>query len=284
MDKKQERLEVIKNIKKAISLNQLNSKVEIGDHVVTEADREAKIYNYDIEKKNPINKIKAEIARHIANKLTNKINVDTKIVGLENIKDIKGGAIITSNHFNPVDNTVIRLLTNKLKKHLEIVIQESNVFMNGFLGFLMNNCYTIPLSDSKEYMKFKFYPSIEKFLKRKDFILIYPEQEMWFNYKKPRPPKIGAFHMAAKYNVPIIPVFIEIRNIDGYDENGFQKVKYILHILKPIYPDINKQLKDNKDEMQKLDYEMKVKAYENIYGKKLTYDFNPEEDIAGYTK
>ena len=140
MDKKQERLEVIKNIKKAISLNQLNSKVEIGDHVVTEADREAKIYNYDIEKKNPINKIKAEIARHIANKLTNKINVDTKIVGLENIKDIKGGAIITSNHFNPVDNTVIRLLTNKLKKHLEIVIQESNVFMNGFLGFLMNNC------------------------------------------------------------------------------------------------------------------------------------------------
>ena len=40
------------------------------------------------------------------------------------------------------------------------------------------------------------------------------EQEMWFNYRKPRPPKRGAYYYAAKFNVPIVSFFVEIRDMD----------------------------------------------------------------------
>ena len=39
------------------------------------------------------------------------------------------------------------------------------------------------------------------------WVLIYPEQEMWFNYRKPRPPKRGSYFYAAEAEVPIILVF-----------------------------------------------------------------------------
>ena len=53
-------------------------------------------------------------------------------------------------------------------------------------------------------MSKNFIPTIRDLLNDKSLILIYPEEEMWFNYRKPRPPKPGAYHYAAKYNVPII--------------------------------------------------------------------------------
>ena len=105
---------------------------------------------------------------------------------------------------------------------------------------------------------------------------------MWFNYRKPRPPKPGAYHYAAKYNVPIIPCFVKIEDTEEYEDNGFKKSKYTLYIMKPIFPDTSKDLKQNKEEMREKDYNLKKEAYEKAYGKKLDYKFNPEEDIAGW--
>ena len=51
MEKSQDRLEVINNIKKAVESNELNSKVELGDPFVTKEDREKVILNYDTKKK-----------------------------------------------------------------------------------------------------------------------------------------------------------------------------------------------------------------------------------------
>ena len=50
--------------------------------------------------------------------------------------------------------------------------------------------------------------------------------------------------------------------------------------MEPIYPDPNKSIKENKEEMRKKDYAAKVKAYEEAYGKKLDYKFE-DDDIAG---
>ena len=86
---------------------------------------------------------------------------------------------------------------------------------------------------------------------------------------------------AAKFNVPIIPCFVEMREIaDEYEPNGFNKLKYTLHIMPPIYPDKNISLKENKDNLKQKDYELKKKAFEESYGREMTYDFN-DKDIAG---
>ena len=89
-------------------------------------------------------------------------------------------------------------------------------------------------------------------------------------------------NILSKYNVPIISCFVKIEDTDEYEENGFKKSKYTLYIMDPIYPDPSKDLRQNKDEMRKKDYEQKIQAYEQAYGKKLDYTFIPEEDIAGW--
>lgn len=282
MEKDKERLAVIENIKRAVSNETFNVKVENDDPVVTDEQREDIVLNYDIFYHSLSKKIKRILARRIVNNYTKFFNGDTEIFGIDKLKDIKGGAIITCNHFNVMDSTIIRKLMMDLKKEkkLAIVIEESNIFLPGKFNLLTNNCNTIPLSSSRLYMKNKFYPAMKKRLNDGDWILIYPEEEMWFNYKKPRPLKPGAYHFAIKYNVPIISCFIEMREKDEYDDNGFRKIKFILHIMGVINPEENSSNRELKEKLMNEDYKLKVKAFEEAYGKKLNYDFD-SWDIAG---
>ena len=282
MEKDKERLAVIENIKRAVSNETFNVKVENDDPVVTDEQREDIVLNYDIFYHSLSKKIKRILARRIVNNYTKFFNGDTEIVGIDKLRDIKCGAIITCNHFNVMDSTIIRKLMMDLKreKKLAIVIEESNIFLPGKFNLLTNNCNTIPLSSSRLYMKNKFYPAMEKRLNDGDWILIYPEEEMWFNYKKPRPLKPGAYHFAIKYNVPIISCFIEMREKDEYDDNGFRKIKFILHIMGVIKPEDNSSNRELKEKLMNEDYKLKVKAFEEAYGKKLNYDFD-SWDIAG---
>ena len=284
MDK--ERLKVIENIKSALERGDTFAKVELNDPVITDEDIRRVIYPFDNLRKKPINKLKAYIARVIANRETKKINTSTEIVGLENALGIEGGAIITCNHFNIIDNTIPRVLAQRCDrgKRFDIVVQASNVFMDGFFGFLMKNCNTLPVCASPHYTAKNLKPAIEKLLKRGDFILIYPEQEMWFNYKKPRNLREGAYHFAYDFNVPIIPCFIEMRETDGFDAQGFKNIKHILHVMPPIYPDKSLTQRDGRAKMQELDRQYKNQCYERIYGISPDTEFIPERDIAGYHK
>lgn len=282
MEKNQERLKVIENIKNAVKEEDFNRKVELGDPVMTEEQREKLILNYDSLKKKFKNKVNFEITNDFTGVLTRAINKNTEIVGLENLKGVKGG-IITSNHFHFVDTTIIRYAMSKIHKvkKYAIIVQETNFLMTGFFGWLIRNNKTIPLSLNHKYIVENFEPTIKEMLEDEGFVLIYPEEEMWFNYRKPRPPRPGAYHYAAKYNVPIIPCFTEIVDTDEVGKDGFKKTKYVLHIMPPIYPDKEKDVKINKTEMKEKDYSLKVEAYEKAYGKKLDYSFE-ESDIAGF--
>ena len=65
------------------------------------------------------------------------------------------------------------------------------------------------------------------------------------------------------------------------DTEEFKRVKYVLHILDPIYPDPEKNERDNSFDMMKKDYEQKKAAYEQIYKRPLDYVFS-DSDIAGW--
>lgn len=285
MEKDKERLQVIENIRQATENQIFNMKVEVNDHIVTKEEREHIILKYDNRKKKLRNKAKTIVARSIVDSLTEYYNFNTEIRGIENIKNIKTGAIITSNHFSKIDNTVIRYLMHKIgkKRKFDIIVQESNIFMSGSLGWLLKNNRTIPINKDHKYIAHNFEPTLEKLFNQKHFVLIYPEEEMWYNYKKPRPGKIGAYHYACKYNVPIIPCFIEMRNTDKMGDDGFYIQKYILHIMPAIYPDNTKDFKEDKENLRKKDYDLKVAKYEEVYHKKLEYTFNEKEDIAGWS-
>ena len=284
MEKNAERLQVIKNIEKAVNEQDYNRKVEIHDHKVTEEERNTIILKYDNKKRKIRNKAKTIVARQIADTITEYINIKTNIIGIANAKGIHTGAIITSNHFNKIDNTIIRYLMHRVGRgrKFDIIVQDSNIFMPGTLGWLIKNNRTIPINKDHKYISNNFEPAMKKFFQKKHFVLIYPEEEMWYNYKLPRPGKIGAYHYACKYNVPIIPCFIEMNNTEKIDNDGFYVQRYTLHVMEPIYPDLSKDFKVAKEELRQKDYEMKIKKYEEVYGEKLDYTFNLEKDIAGW--
>ena len=280
----EERMKVIENIGTAVSDGDLFRKAELFDPVITAEDIKRVIEPFDTARRKPINKIKARIARGIAESETRKRNTRTVIVGLENALSVEGGALITQNHFSIMDNTIARLLAMKCgrRRAFDVVIQETNVFMTGFFGFLMKNCYTLPVSRSASYMARNLKPTLKLRLDDGHFVLIYPEQELWFNYKKPRDAREGAYHYAAEFMKPIIPTFVTMENTDEIGEDGFYVQRHTLHVMDPIYPDPQKTVRENRDEMRERDLQLKRKCYEQTYGITLDPVFIPERDIAGY--
>jgi 1-acyl-sn-glycerol-3-phosphate acyltransferase len=109
-------------------------------------------------------------------------------------------------------------------------------------------------------------------LSRNEKILIYPEQAMWWNYRKPRPLKDGAFRLAAKNNAPIIPFFLTMRDSERIGADGFPIQAYTVHILPPIYPDPEKTVRENTEIMKNRNFELWKEVYESTYGIPLSYD------------
>jgi hypothetical protein len=276
--------EVINNIKKNIENNELNKKVEIGDPNLSEDEIQKYINDFYRNKKKLSYFFKNKIANKTVKKISKELYPDIKINGLEklDLADLSNGAIITSNHFNPLDSYNIRkIVEEKLHKKLYIVVQDTNLAMPGFLGFLFNNIEVIPLSKSPNYIIKKFVPELKKILSKGDFILIYPEEEMWFNYRLPRPCKRGAYQFAHELDVPVISCFVKMIDTDKTDNDEFNKVKYEVSINKVIYPEAGESVKSDSRKMAEVDYEARKKAYEDAYNKKLNYEFDIS-DIAGW--
>ena len=92
---------VIENIKAALRDEDDSRKVELGDPKLSKQERTAVCFGFIKKRKAVRYKLANRAARTIENIVGWAINRDTEIVGIENIKSVKGGAIVTSNHFNP---------------------------------------------------------------------------------------------------------------------------------------------------------------------------------------
>lgn len=227
-------------------------------------------------------KLSSKIKTFFANKLgskfyenmiKNKQLIIKEVKGLENLKILKGGTIFTCNHFNMCDNYAIyKALKPYLKKKmLWKVIREGNYTNSPKpFSFFFQNCNTLPLSSNTQTMR-KLIIAIKRLLQKGENILIYPEQAMWWNYKKPRPFKPGAFSFAVSSNVPVVPMFITMTDSDHLEENGFYTQEYTIHILKPIYPQENLTKQENIEYIKNENYNAWVKVYEEFYGKKLEF-------------
>lgn len=230
-------------------------------------------------------KFKNIIAQTIINLDTLVLMAHTQIKNKHRAKGPQHGAIVTTNHFKQTDSLPIKKLANRWHKKLYVVIEDSNLKLPGFFGFLMNNINAIPIVQSYQYLGREFPKHLQKVFDKKGWVLIYPEQEIWYNYRKPRPLQKGAYYYAAKAKVPIISCFVEIQDLPEMEKNSreFYKTRYILHVLPTIYPVDRLTVDQNAKRLRDIDYMQKKKAYEKAYGKKLTYDFD-YDDIAGYVK
>lgn len=235
-------------------------------------------------------KLSSKISRKIANTVGDKyflglIKKDVLVIdgvtGEENLSALQNGAIVTCNHFSPFDNYIVFHCIRKYlpRKYLYKVIREGN-YTNfpGLYGFLFRHCNTLPLSRNRRTMM-NFMSATNTLLKRGESILIYPEQAMWWNYRKPRPFKVGGFKMAYKAGVPVVPTFITMEHDkERVDESGYPVQRHTLHIMPAIYPDTTLGEKAGAEKMMQDAYAMYKAKYEEVYKTPLVYgEENAEE-------
>lgn len=163
-----------------------------------------------------------------------------KTLGVENIP--KGeGALICPNHLHGLDSVVI-VLTNK--RTIRVLAKES-LFKNPILRWLASIFGVYPVKQnnkSMETMKISL-----KLLKNSELLLIFPEGTR-NGMAKGVKPKDGAIKLAARANVPIIPV-----GIQG-SFKPFTKVK--LNIGKPIKYNLTKEELNDKEKLRELTDEL----------------------------
>ena len=274
MEKSKEKLEILKKIDEYerkgmwdVDVNEDPPSTELEPHQI------------DYLRKKISSKVKARIASKMGEIFFEKMIKNNQMIikevkGIENFLAVEGGAIITSNHFNANDNyaihrSLIPYLKNKNKFYK--VIREGNYTgFKGLFGFLFRNANTLPLSSNMETMK-NFMRAIKELLERGEKILIYPEQAMWWNYRKPRPLKDGAFKLAVNNNAPIIPCFITMEDSEFIDPDGFNVQAYTINFLKPIYPNSELTKKENIEYMRNRNFQLWKECYESTYGIPLVY-------------
>ena len=225
-------------------------------------------------------KIKTAIANKMGRKFFEKMIKEGAVVidgmeGGEYLRLLKDtGAVITCNHFGIPDNYILYHCIQKSlkKKRLYKVIREGNYTgFSGLFGFLFRNCNTLPLSSNRRTMV-NFMSAADTLLKRGEAVLIYPEQGMWWNYRKPRPFKIGAFKIAVRAGVPVLPTFITMKDDETkLDEHNYPLQHYTLHVMPPVYPDKTLSEKQAAEKMKEDTFALYKAKYEEVYGVPLAY-------------
>lgn len=204
------------------------------------------------------------------------------MTGAEHLSALEKGAMLTCNHFSAFDNYIVFHCIRKYlpKKYLYKIIREGN-YTNfpGIYGFLFRHCNTLPLSRNRRTM-INFSSAVNTLLQNGETVLIYPEQEMWWNYRKPRPFKVGAFKMAYRAKVPVIPTLITMRDDETrLDADGYPVQRHTLHILPPVYPEESLGEKAGAQAMCEKAYELCKAKYEEVYKTALVYGEKREENV-----
>lgn len=193
---------------------------------------------------------------------TNKKLFKTVVCGKENLKGIKN-AVVVCNHVNKLDSMAIEHALFPRKVYFTTA--EFNN-MQGFLGDMMRAGRILPMSENFAAQK-NFFDATTRLLRSGNFVTFFPESAEWWLYEKPRPHKNGAYHMAVKNNVPVVPIFITFKPFEGKTKRSDIK-QFFVNILKPIYPNNNLSNKENIEAMRAKAETSWQEIYDIFYNKK----------------
>lgn len=177
-------------------------------------------------------------------RLVSRFYYGVRVEGRENLRRyrdlLSGGAMTVCNHIGRWD---MPCLLHGLGYRKMWIPMYRNSFM-GKDGWLMKHVGGIPVPETRQGLRC-FDEAFNELHAQHQWIHIFPESCSWRYYAPIRPFKIGAFNMAYKYNMPIIPCVISYR-----ERTGFYKIfrstepLLTLHIGEPIVPDTTRSRKE----------------------------------------
>ncbi len=141
-------------------------------------------------------------------------------------------------------------------KKIYYTTQEES-FKIPFVRKLIKLLRAIPIPKGIENKKY-FIKAISNLLKEKNIVHVYPEASLWPYCQKIRNFKNGAFDMAVKNQVPVVPCVFTFREPTGIRKIFKRKKDVTLKILKPVYSDDDKYVRQQIEELkEKVAFEMK---------------------------
>lgn len=205
--------------------------------------------------------------------IVTKILMGGSVRGRENLRGLKNkGAIVTCNHVHTIDNLLVRQAV--FPHSFYATVAEFNN-RNDFLGLVLLTAGALPFSTSFKAMA-NFNKAVTKLLSKGAFITGYPEQALWMRYEKPRTYNVGMFHIAASNNAAVVPMFITWGEPGAFRKIFSKKKVATINILPPVFPDENKNRKENIKYLQKAAFAEVVECYAKVYGHAPEYSCPPE--------
>jgi 1-acyl-sn-glycerol-3-phosphate acyltransferase len=187
----------------------------------------------------------------IAADFWNLTHFGLRIEGRKNLrgykKQLKGGAMCVCNHVYLFDALSVYQATRRPVLRIPMYAKH----FNGKMGWFMKYVGGIPVPETPGGLK-AFNEAFDEYHRRGDWMLIFPEAVRWNWYTPIRPFKRGAFAMAYKYDIPVIPFAITFRERKGlYRLFGPKSLPCAtLHVGKPILVDRSARKKQEVDRLR----------------------------------
>ena len=197
-----------------------------------------------------------------------------KIVNKRLLKKFKHtGYFLYGNHTHDLGDALIPHFTN-FPKHNYIIVHPNNVSMP-FLGRLTPYLGALPLPDTMEAYK-NFISAIDKRIKEKKCVIIYPEAHIWPYYTKIRPFGDVSFAYPQRLDVPAFCF------TNTYHKRRFsKKPRVITYVDGPFYPNTSLPKKEQRKHLRDQIYECmceraSLSTYEKIKYERAT---EKKEDV-----
>ena len=176
-----------------------------------------------------------------------KIKFRLKYIGREKLKKYKNtGYFIYANHTQPFADTFIPSVANYPKRNF-LIVNPANVSIK-YAGHIIEMLGAIPTPDDKTAAK-NFLQTIEKRIKQKYSVTIYPEAHIWPYYTKIRPFKDVSFKYPVELNVPVFSL------TNTYQSYGKNKIKIVSYIDGPFLAKNELNKKEKQKDLRNIVYE-----------------------------
>ena len=180
----------------------------------------------------------------------NRIRFGLKIEGrekiLQNRKLFANGVMTVCNHVHRWDMICVLQAMRYRKAWIPMYAQP----FRGKDGFLMKAIGGIAIPEDHSGLR-AFDKALDELHATKQWIHLFPESCSWNFYAPLRPFKTGAFNMAYRYSLPIIPMIISFRPRNGWRRFFFKNDPLLtIHVGDPIVPDLNTPRKEEAARMR----------------------------------
>lgn len=167
--------------------------------------------------------------------LYNRIMFGLTVSGEENLADVSGGMVTICNHVHTLDCTMVAGVCRQHRMYFPTL--DENLKMP-FVGHLVDDLGGIPIPGKLSEFR-GFMERIEATLRQGDAVHLFPEGSLEPYCPILRPFQKGAFTFAYDAEVPLVPMVLTYRSVNGVRSLLRKKPFLHLEILKPVYPDVN---------------------------------------------